>query len=121
MPLVLHFSFRGCCLIVFCVVFRVLNAIFIYVFLNTFVIFLVSFPPYFKVAHFVFRCYGSMSVFCFCEAGCFLFFINIIFVINTINNISIIISGPRDSKLFRFFVCFYGEAFKHKKMEVTLH
>jgi hypothetical protein len=39
------------------------KSIFICVSLNNFVIFLVYFPLYAKVAHFVFRCCGSVSVF----------------------------------------------------------
>jgi hypothetical protein len=73
MPLLFYLSVRGCCYIIFCIVFRVLNAISIYVSLNSFVFFLVSFLLYVKVAHFVSRCCGSMSVSCFCEAVCFLF------------------------------------------------
>jgi uncharacterized membrane protein len=67
------FVFCGCCLTMFCIVFRVLNAIFILVSLNRFVIFLVSFPIYVKVSHFSFWCCGSVLVFCFClcGAGCF--------------------------------------------------
>jgi hypothetical protein len=61
-----------CYFIMFCIVFRVLNAVLICESLNSFVIFLVSFPLYVKLSHFVFRCCGSMSVFCFCGAGCFL-------------------------------------------------
>jgi hypothetical protein len=44
MPLSLYLSFCGCCLTMFCIVFHVLNAIFNLVSLNSFVIFLVSFP-----------------------------------------------------------------------------
>jgi hypothetical protein len=52
----------------FCIVFRVLNAIFISVSLKSFVIFLISFPLYVKMAHFVFWCCGSLFIIllCFC-------------------------------------------------------
>jgi hypothetical protein len=59
---------RRCCFIVFCIVFRVLNVIFMCVPLISFVIFLLSFPLYVKMAHFVSRC-GSIPIFCFCEAS----------------------------------------------------
>jgi hypothetical protein len=50
----------------FCIVFRVLNAIFIPVSLKSFVTFLVSFPLYVQVAHFVFWCCGSLFlILCF--------------------------------------------------------
>jgi hypothetical protein len=72
-PRLLYLSLRGCCFSMFSVVFLILNTIFICMSLNTFVIFPVSFPLYVKVTHFVFRCCWLTSVFCFCEAGCFLF------------------------------------------------
>jgi hypothetical protein len=52
----------------------VLNAVFICVSMNNFVIFLVSFPLYVKMDHVVFGCYGSVSVFCFCD------FVSILFI-----------------------------------------
>jgi hypothetical protein len=74
MLLSLYLSFCGCCLRIFCIVFRVLNVIFILVSLNNFVIFLVSFPLCVNVVHFGFRCCESVLLFCFCfcEAGCFI-------------------------------------------------
>jgi hypothetical protein len=56
----------------FCIVFRVLNAIFISVSLKSFVACLVSFPLYVKVAHFVLGCCGSMFLIllCFCVVLC---------------------------------------------------
>jgi hypothetical protein len=54
------------------VLYCVLNAIFICVSLNNFVISLVSFPLYVQVTHFVFWCCGSVSVFRFHGAGCFM-------------------------------------------------
>jgi hypothetical protein len=50
----------------FCMVFFVLNAIFICVSLNSCVSFLVCFPWYVKVAHFSFNCCISVFSFCFC-------------------------------------------------------
>jgi hypothetical protein len=75
MPLLLYLYIPRCCFSMFCIVFRVLNAIFICVSLNNFVSLLVTLPLNVKVAHFVFRCCGSMSVFCFCEGGFFILFI----------------------------------------------
>jgi hypothetical protein len=60
----------GC--IMFCIVLRVLNVIFIAVSSKSFVIIFVSFPIYVKAARFVFWCCGSVSSCCSCEAGCFL-------------------------------------------------
>jgi hypothetical protein len=80
----LGISFGRChfrCSIMFCNVFRILNTVLTCESLNSFVIFLVSFPLYVKVAHFVFRCFGSMSVFCFCGAGCFFYFLYIIITV----------------------------------------
>jgi hypothetical protein len=53
-------SFCGCFFTMFCIVFCILNVIFIWVSLNNFVIFLVSFPLYVNVAHFGFCCCGSV-------------------------------------------------------------
>jgi hypothetical protein len=51
----------------FCIVFRVLNAFFfISVSLWSFVIFLVYFPLYVKVVHFVFWCCGSVFLILLC-------------------------------------------------------
>jgi hypothetical protein len=58
----------------FSIVFRALSAIFIYVFLKSSMIFLVSFPLYVKVALY-FRCCWSMYVFLFCGAGSILTFL----------------------------------------------
>jgi hypothetical protein len=66
---VLYLSVCGCCFAKFCIVFRILKAIFICMSLNNFITFLVSFPLYVKVAHSCFRCYGSVSVFCLRGAG----------------------------------------------------
>jgi hypothetical protein len=60
MPLLLYLSAHGCCFIMFCTAFCILNATFVWVSLNSFFIFLVSFPLYEKAAHFVFRCCGAM-------------------------------------------------------------
>jgi hypothetical protein len=60
-------------LFMFCIVFCVLNAIFMCMSLNSFVIVLVSFLLYVKVVQFVFRCFASMSESYFCEDVCFLF------------------------------------------------
>jgi hypothetical protein len=68
-PLSLYLSVRGCCFSMFCIVICVMNAIFIRVSLHNFVIFLVSFPLYVNVAHFVFWCCGSVLGFCFCFVG----------------------------------------------------
>jgi hypothetical protein len=61
MPLSLYLSVRGRSFMKFCIVFRVLNAIFIWVSLNCFVIFLVSFLTVCESGPF-FRCYASLSV-----------------------------------------------------------
>jgi hypothetical protein len=65
----------------FCIVLRVLNAVFIYVSLSNFVMIILSFLLYVKVTHFDFRCCGSMSVFCLCEAGCFIDFVYIVIIL----------------------------------------
>jgi hypothetical protein len=54
--------------LLFCIVFLVFNANLICMSLTSFVIFIVSFPLYEKVTHFVSRCCGSMSVLCLYEA-----------------------------------------------------
>jgi hypothetical protein len=69
---IFYLSVLGCCSVMFCTVLCVLNDIFICVSLNNFVIFLIYFPLYVKVAHSVFRCCGSVSVFCFCGVRCFM-------------------------------------------------
>jgi hypothetical protein len=63
MPLFLCLSDCEYGFIMFCTVFSVLSAVFIGVSLNNFVVLLVSFPLYVKVAHFVFRCCGSVFLF----------------------------------------------------------
>jgi hypothetical protein len=57
--------------IMFCVVLRVLNAVFtrIGVSVKSFVILLASFPVYVKVARFVFWRCGSVFSFCSCVVG----------------------------------------------------
>jgi hypothetical protein len=65
----------------FCIVFLVWNAILIFVSLNSFVIFLVSFPLYVKMAHFPFCC---VSVFSLCFVLSFLsylLFSSILFIV----------------------------------------
>lgn len=54
----------------FCIIFCVQNATFIYVSLKSFVIFLVSLLLYVKVAHLVFWCCGSAYLLCFHCLGC---------------------------------------------------
>jgi hypothetical protein len=61
----------------FCIMFSVLNIIFNCVSLNSFVIFLFSYPLYAKVARFVFRCCDSMFVF----SGVFYDFVYIIVIV----------------------------------------
>jgi hypothetical protein len=74
MPLLFYLSVRGCCFIMSCIVFCILNAIFMS--LNSFVSFIVSFSLYVKVDHFIFRCCGQCvySVFVPCFKMLFLFF-----------------------------------------------
>jgi hypothetical protein len=80
MPLLLYLPVCGCCFITFFIVFHILNAIFICVSFNGFVIFLLSFSLYVKVDHFVFWFCRSISVFCFCEAGMFFDFVYIVII-----------------------------------------
>jgi hypothetical protein len=68
----------------FFVVFRVLNAIFNWVCLNNFVIFLVYFPTYVKAAHSVLWCCGPVSVFCFCGAGCLMVLFILYFLLRSV-------------------------------------
>jgi hypothetical protein len=70
-----HFYYLSRCeygFIMFCIVFRVLNAIFIDISSKSFVILYVSFPEYVKTARFVFRCCGLVFSFCSYVTGCFL-------------------------------------------------
>jgi hypothetical protein len=61
-----NFGFNICCILFF-----VLNAIFTVVFRKIFVIFLVSFPIYVKVAHFVFPSFSW-----FFKLFCLFFFVD---------------------------------------------
>jgi hypothetical protein len=70
MSLLLYLSVRGWFYYVLYCVLRS-ECYFICIPFNNLLIFLVSFPLYIKVAH-IFRCCESMSVFCFCGAGCFM-------------------------------------------------
>jgi hypothetical protein len=67
-PLLLYLSVCVLCFNMLLIVFFVRNATLICVFLKSLVICLTSFPHYVKVAHFVFRWFGSSCIFCFC--GC---------------------------------------------------
>jgi hypothetical protein len=60
MPLLLHCQFVDV-VSLFCIVFCILNTIFFCISLNNFVIFLVSFPLYVKVVHFVLS-YDSFDI-----------------------------------------------------------
>jgi hypothetical protein len=62
-PLLLYLSVRGLCFTMFYILFCVLGAAYVYISLNSF---LFIFPLYVEVAHFVFWCWESMSLFCFC-------------------------------------------------------
>jgi hypothetical protein len=71
MPLFSHLSICEYGLIMFCIVFQVLNYIFIGVSLKSFVVLFISFPLYMKVTLY-FYCYGLVFPFCVCLVGCFL-------------------------------------------------
>jgi hypothetical protein len=57
---------------VFCIVFCVRKVIFTRVSWKSFIILRTSLPLYVKVTHFVFWCWGSVCLFCFCGGGGFL-------------------------------------------------
>jgi hypothetical protein len=59
----------GFCYVLYCI--SCSECDFICVSLKCFVVFLVSFPLYVKVAHVVFRCYESVFIFCSCWLRCF--------------------------------------------------
>lgn len=80
MPLLSYLPIRECCFTKFCIVFHVLNDIFISVSLINFVIFSCFIPLYVKLAHFVFRYCGSVFVCCFL-VWVFNSFIYIIFIV----------------------------------------
>jgi hypothetical protein len=73
MPLLLYLPVQECCFIMFGSVVPCSKCYFYLHTLEQFYDFLISFLLYVNIVHFDFQCCGSISVFCFCRVGCYLF------------------------------------------------
>jgi hypothetical protein len=69
MPLISYLSICEYGFTMFCIVFHVRNVTFVCVSLKIFALFFVFLPLCVKVAHLVFRCYGSVFMICSCWLG----------------------------------------------------